>query len=761
MNEVKSPSSYPQSIAFIGNYLPRRCGIATFTSDLLTAVSKEAADAQCWAVAMNDVPEGYHYPSQVRFEVESKNLSDYHLAADFMNINQVEMVNLQFEYGLFGGNCGSFILELLHGLRIPLVTTLHTVLLEPDPKQKAVMEDIGRTSDAIVVMSRKAVETLKEIYSIPQEKIHLIYHGIPDIPFVDPNYYKDLFGVEGRRVMLTFGLVSPGKGIEQVIDALPDVVKKHPDIVYIVLGATHPHIIKEHGESYRLSLQTQARKLGVEEHLIFHNRFVELKELCEFIGAADLYVTPYLSRDQIVSGTLSYALGAGKATISTPYWYAEEMLAEERGRIVPFNNPHAIAEQVVELLENEAERHAMRKRAYTFCRPMVWDKVARQYLDLFMNVKGGREKRPKITFRARTLGRTIPDLPRPCFEHIQRLTDDTGILQHAKYIVPDRSFGYCTDDNARALIAVLMAQGMVPDDTTLIDLACRYLGYLQNAFNETNGHFRNFMTYDRQWLDESGSEDSHSRAIWGLGVTLALSRSPGITNAAYSIFEPALPVLADFTSPRAWAYGLLGIHVYLQKFGGDRGVRNLRSALANQLFDLYLANASKDWPWIEETLAYANGIIPQALLLSGQWLQREDMVEAGLKMLHWLLKIQTEGKGHFVPIGNHGWFSKGGQKARFDQQPIEAQHMIEACTEAYYLTKDKKWLDEARNCFDWFMGRNDLNISLIDYKTGGCCDGLTADGANQNQGAESTVCCMISLLRMHILASTYASTAAN
>lgn len=754
MNETLSLSSQLQTIAFIGNYLPRRCGIATFTSDILTAISAGIPEMQCWAVAMNDIPEGYPYPSQVRFEVNRKNIDDYSLAADFLNINHVEMACLQHEFGLFGGNHGSYILELIHSLRMPLVTTLHTVLTNPEPGQKAVMEEIGRASDGIIVMSKKAVDTLHQVYSIPPEKIHLIYHGIPDVPFVDSNYYKDQFGVEGRRVILTFGLVSPGKGIEQVIDAIPEILEKYPDVVYIVLGATHPHIVKEHGESYRLSLQTQARKNGVEKHIIFHNRFVELKELCEFIGAADLYITPYLNRDQIVSGTLSYALGAGKATISTPYWYAEEMLDEGRGRIVPFDNSSAIAEQVLDLLDNETERHAMRKRAYTFCRPMIWKEIAQQYLELFTKVKNERERRPKLAFKARTLYRKLSELPKPNFDHIKRMTDDTGILQHAKHIVPDRSFGYCTDDNARALIAVLMAQDVVPDDNMLIDLACKYISYLYYAFNESNGFFKNFMGYDRRWLEDKGSEDSHARAIWGLGIAIALSRSLGITGPAHSIFDRAFPVLADFTSPRAWAYSLVGIHAYLRRFGGDSGVRRLRATLANQLFEQCISNASDDWPWLEDSLTYANGIFPQALLLSGQWLQREDMLETGLRMLQWLIKIQTDPKGHFVPIGNHGWFTRNGQKARFDQQPIEAQHMIEACAEAYNVTKDEKWIDEARNCFDWFMGKNDLNVSLIDHKTGGCYDGLTADGANQNQGAESTVCCVISILRMHSLAIT-------
>jgi len=741
----------PNTIALIGNHLPRKCGIATFTTDLLAALSVEAPEMDCWAVVMNDVPEGYLYPPQVRFELNYKNLADYRLAADFLNMNQVDAVCLQHEFGIFGGDNGSYIFELLQNLRMPVVTTLHTVFREPSLEQKAILEKLGRISDRLVVMSHKAKEILKEVYGISEEKTVLIHHGIPDVPFVDPNYYKDQFGVEGRKVILTFGLVSPGKGIEHMIDALPAIANRHPETAYVVLGATHPHVKREEGESYRLSLQRRARDRGVENHLIFHNRFVDLKELCEFLGAADIYVTPYVNREQIVSGTLAYALGAGKAAISTPYWYAEEMLGDGRGRIVPFRDSNALAAQVIDLLDNEVERHAMRKRAYTFCRKMIWKEVARRYLELLIEVKNERERRPRAAFHTKTLQATSPELPQPKLNHLNVLTDDTGILQHAKFIVPDRSHGYCTDDNARALIVVMMAQDLLPDDNELMNLACRYLGFLNHAFNEANGRFRNFMGYDRRWFEEEGSEDSHGRAIWGLGTAVALSKSESLTGVALNIFERALPVMIDFQFPRAWAFGLIGIHAYLRRFSGDSEVRRVRETLANRLFELYQSNATDDWPWIEDTVTYANGKIPHALLMSGRWLHQGDMIEAGLRSLEWLVRIQTDSRGHFVPIGNHGWFSRNGQRARFDQQPIEAQNMIDACIEAYHITRDKKWIVEARRCFDWFMGRNDLNAPLYDYRTGGCRDGLTADGANQNQGAESTLAWLLSLLNLHAL----------
>lgn len=469
------------------------------------------------------------------------------------------------------------------------------------------------------------------------------------------------------------------------------------------------------------------------------------------MGAADIYVTPYLNSEQIVSGTLAYALGAGKATVSTPYWYAEEMLGEGRGRLVPFQDSEALAREITDLLDNETERHAMRKRAYTFCRGMVWKEVARQYLTVFSEVRRERERSPRRTFQAKTLEAAPLELPQPNFNHLRLLTDDTGILQHSKYIVPDRCHGYCTDDNARALIAVLLAQDMTPEDKELDRLTIRYLGFLHHAYNKATGRFRNFMTYDRRWLEEEGSEDSHGRAIWALGVAVSLSVSEPLTSIALNLFNEALPIMTGFQSPRALALGLVGIHQYLGRFGGDSEVRRIRSVMANRLYELYRGNADDDWPWIENTVTYDNTRIPHALLLSGWGMRQQKMLEAGLKSLQWIVQVQTDPAGHFIPIGNRGWLTRQGNRARFDQQPIEAQTLIEACVDAYTITGDRIWALEARRCFEWFLGANDLNIPLYDYGTGGCRDGLTADGANQNQGAESTLAWIISLLSMHRL----------
>jgi hypothetical protein len=568
------------------------------------------------------------------------------------------------------------------------------------------------------------------------------------MPFVDPNFYKDQFGVEGKKVILTFGLLSPGKGIEHMIRALPAIVERHPDVVYIVLGCTHPHVKRMYGESYRQSLQSMARQLGVADHLVFHDRFVELSELMEFLGCADIYVTPYLNREQITSGTLSYALGAGKAVVSTPYWHAEELLAEGRGMLVPFAEPMALAEAINALLHSEVDRHAMRKKAYQFTRSMVWPEIGRQYLALFEEVRHRRSCDPKPVFRVRTAQVPVWGMPIPKLDHVVRLTDDVGILQHAKYAVPNRDHGYCTDDNARALIVALAAREQIEDAKVCDKLSSTYMSFLLHAFHEDTGRFRNFMSYDRRWLEDVGSEDSHGRALWALGEAVDLQGSEEILGTAQFIWEKALPPVEEFTSPRAWAFTLIGIDRYLDRFPGDAATRRIRERLAERLFALYRMNATPDWPWIEDVATYDNGKICEALIRTGSATQNLDQLQAGLTMLRWLTRVQFEPDGHFVPIGNDGWLRRGGERARFDQQPLECHSMVDAYLAAYEATDDPAWLSYARACVDWLIGRNDLGTPLYDFHSGGCSDGLLPDRINLNQGAESTLSCLLAMLRL-------------
>jgi hypothetical protein len=623
-------------------------------------------------------------------------------------------------------------------------------LKEPNELQKSVLTELTRLSDRVVVMSERGAGFLQEIYRVPKEKLVLIDHGIPDVPFTDPSYYKDQFGVEGKKVILTFGLIAPGKGIEFMISALPEILKRHEDVAYIILGATHPGVRRTFGEDYRHSLQRKARELGVQEHVVFQNRFVELKELCAFLGCADLYVTPYLNVAQIVSGTLAYAMGSGKAVISTPYWYAEEMLADGRGRLVPFKDSGALAGEIIGLLDDKVERDRIRRRAYDRGRKMIWSEVAGRYLRVFQEAVESRARTPKPVARPRMTFPGRAELPEIRLEHLFVLTDDTGIFQHAKYNIPDPHHGYTTDDNARALIATLMTQSVGPEEPGLRILASRYLSFLYYAFDERMRRFRNFMNYEREWVDEELSEDAHGRALWALGCAVGIGNDEGHVALAATLFEKALPAADEFTYSRSMAFALVGIHAYLRRYSGASETRRIRADLAQRLLSRFKQNATEDWVWLEDQVTYASGRIPQALLLSGQWMQCGDMVQMGLECLDWLLKIQTAPAGHFAPVGSDGWYPRGGKMARFDQQPIEANAMLEACIEAHNVTREERWLDEARRCFEWFLGRNDLGIPLFDDARGGCRDAVQPDRLNQDQGAESTLAWLMSLLTMHV-----------
>ena len=750
---LMSSALLPSRIAVVGNYLPRQCGIATFTTDLCNAIGTEYGTAQLLAVPVNDPESRYSYPPRVRFELVESDAASYEDAADFLNFSNVDLVCLQHEYGIFGGPAGSHVLRLLRRLKMPLVTTLHTVLREPDTNQRMVMEEVAALSDRLIVMSEHSSRLLQEVILVPEDKIDIIPHGVPDLPFGDPNYYKDSSGTEGKAVLLTFGLLSPNKGIERVIEALPRIVAEHPEVVYVVVGATHPHVRRREGDQYRLQLQALARKLGVERNVIFHNRFVTPEEMAQFVGSADIYITPYRHEAQAVSGTLAYALGAGKAIISTPYWHAAELLDGGRGVLVPFEDPTAIATSALDLLNNEAARHAMRKRAYLYGRNTVWSNVAQAYMSTFARARSDRVWAPRIAFSDLNAERTLDRLPSIKLDHLYRMTDHTGLLQHAVFSVPNYREGYTTDDNARALIvAVLMEQLGMTAVSESAKLASCYLAFLWHAFNPKTGRFRNFLSYERQWHEAEGSEDSHGRALWALGMVLGRSKSPGIRGAAGRLFESALPAILTFSSPRAWAFATLGLQEYLDCFPGDRAALQTRDALAHQLLDLYSRTRSTGWNWFEDVLAYSNSRLPQALLACAARTSDQAMLAAGLESLDWSLKMQRcETKGHFVPVGSQGFYRKGGEKARFDQQPVEAGATVSACLQAFRTTGNERWLKEAWSAFNWFLGDNDLQIVLYDSSTGGCRDGLHPDRANENQGAESTLAFLMALLEMRLL----------
>jgi glycosyltransferase involved in cell wall biosynthesis len=743
----------PGRIAVVGNYLPRHCGIATFTTDLCDAIHAEYGATELLALPVNDTEDGYAYPARVRFELSEDNLASYRQAADFLNFSNIDLVCLQHEYGIFGGRAGAHVLELLRRLRMPFATTLHTVLREPNPDQRAVMEEITTLSDRLIVMSQQSAEILQEVFRVPANKIDLIPHGIPDLPFTDPSFYKDGFGTEGKDVLLTFGLLSPNKGIENVIQALPRILARHRNVVYMVSGVTHPHILRREGDIYRHYLQKLARDLGVEDNVIFRNRFVSPQEMVELIGAADIYITPYKHKAQVVSGTLAYALSAGKAIISTPYLHAIELLDDERGALVPFDDPDAIAAKTVELLDNSTARHTMRKRAYLYARDMVWSRAAQKYMKSFERIYNERLRNPRATFSARNTEKTLDRLPAIKLDHLYRMTDHTGIVEHAVFVVPNYPEGYSTDDNARALIVAILLEGFAAEAPPgFANLASRYLAFLLFAFDPTTKRFRNCLSYERQWQEPEGSEDSHGRALWGLGTVLGRSKDAGLRGAAGRMFELAIPAAIEFKSPRACAFALMGLLEYLESFPGDRAALSASDALAKRLLNSYRSCRSDDWKWFENELAYSNARLPQALIRAGVRAGNDEMVAAGLEALDWLASIQScELKGHFVPIGSQGFYSKSSERARFDQQPVEACAVVSACLQAYRATGKGRWRKEAWSAMNWFLGDNDLQIALYDPTTGGCRDGLHPDRANENQGAESTLSFLMALLEMRQL----------
>jgi glycosyltransferase involved in cell wall biosynthesis len=756
MNEPLETRSEIRRIAFLGDYLPRKCGIATFTSDLLTGVAAEFPRCECFAVPVNDIKGGYDYPDVVRFEIEEQDLASYQRAADFLNIGNVDIVCVQHEFGIYGGPAGRDLLALLRELRMPVVTTLHTVLAEPSADHRRVMLELIARSTRLVVMAERGQRMLQEIYQVPPAKIDLIPHGIHDIPFVDPNYYKDQFGVEGRMVLLTFGLLSPNKGIEHVLNALPAVLAEFPEVVYVVVGATHPNELRGQGESYRLGLERLAKKNKVDGNVIFYNRFVELAELKEFIGAADLYITPYLNEAQITSGTLAYAFGAGKAVVSTPYWHAAELLADDRGVLVPFGDPQAIAHAVTALLRDDTRRHAMRKNAYKLGREMVWSNTARLYWRSFELARHEGAALSRKSFATKTLAQQPRDLPALTLDHLSRMTDSTGMFQHAVLTVPNFSEGYCTDDNARAFILAVLLDELEEDPARVRALGTTYAAFLNHAFDPATSRFHNHMSFDRRWLDLQGSEDCHGRALWALGHAAGRSPHRSFQVMAGQLFVQGLAVVTEFTSPRAWAFTLLGIHEYLRRMGGDRQVQQSRETLTARLSELLGRSMRPDWPWFEEELTYDNAKLAHALILSGHATGQHALFERGLESLRWLAEVQTSENGHFRPIGSNGFYRRAGPRALFDQQPIEAQAMVSACLEAYRATSDAWWYEQAHRAFDWFLGWNDLGLELFSPGTGGCRDALHVDRINENEGAESTLAFLLALAEMRMMQNAVA-----
>jgi glycosyltransferase involved in cell wall biosynthesis len=734
-------------IAFIGNSPPRQCGISTFTAHLQRAVAETRPAIATTIVAMNDRGAPYQYPADVFVEINDQDVQDYVRAARILNAGDYDIVCLQHEFGIFGGEAGGHVLELLLRLTMPVVTTFHTVLEQPSSAQRKIMEKIIALSACVVVMAEKGRELLAGVYGAPADKIRVIPHGIPDFEFAEPDSAKLKTGLSGKSVILTFGLLSPNKGIEVMIDAMPAILKRKADAVYVVLGATHPHLVRTQGETYRDSLMARAASLGVQNSVIFLNQFVDEAVLLDYISACDAYVTPYLNQAQMTSGTLSYSFGLGKAVVSTPYWHAQELLADDHGLFVPFGDSEKLGLALGDLLTNDDMRNALRQRAYQKSRSMVWTQAAGSFLAVFESAL--RTNKLKIVARvSKRLGKNagalvLPDIHK---SHFFAMCDDTGLFQHAIHAIPDRHHGYCIDDNARALL-LSCTLSSAQEEELQDSLTTRFAAFVQHAYNPDNRRFRNFMSFDRRWLEECGSEDSHGRTLWALGV--CASNDPNLARRQWAavLFAKALDVTEGFASPRAWAFTLLGLDAHCI---GHRAER-LRTLLGDRLLSLLITNERPDWVWFENTLAYDNARLCQALIVTGMSAKARPFVDAGLRSLRWLMEKQTAPKGHFRPVGSASFGKFFAQPEPFDQQPLEATAAISACLAAQQAEPDVDWRGSAVMAFQWFTGSNDLAIPLVDVSTGRCRDGLHPDRANENCGGESVVSFLISLAEIRHL----------
>ena len=734
--------STAKKVVFISSFPPRKCGIATFTSDLIDSITLSAkGEFEPLVVAMRS--EDHKYSKPVKFEIRQNVKSDYICAADYINFSHVDVVCVQHEFGLFGGEAGSYLSLLLKRLKVPVITTLHTVIDDPDEAHHKSLVDLCKASHRVITMNERGVGMLRNIYGIPSRKIKLIAHGIPDLPFIDSNYYKHKFSLEGHRTILTFGLINKNKGIEVMLRAMQTIIKTDPSIMYIILGMTHPNVLKHEGESYRFALQQMVKDLNLQEHVIFHNRFVDDNELHNFLCAADIYVTPYLNEKQLTSGTLSFAVGTGKAVVSTPYWAATELLADGRGKLVPFGDSQLMAREISEILQNDTLYYSLRRRAYEYGRSRTWPKIGQIYWKLFSS----KRRLPRISVKTKLLAaETISsiEVPEPSLDHLEKLTDDTGLYQHAKYTIPNREFGYCTDDNARAVIAMTRYYSQYPESEAL-RLLDTYLSFIIHS-QDSDGSVKNFMDFNRKWLTNEPAHDAFGRVLWAFGAVMAKSPAPPYLLIAKDCFDKSVE-LVQKQLPKGMAYSILGMSDYLEHFPGAVDIKQQLELTADGLVRQYEENHYPNWHWFEDVMTYDNAVLPHAMYIAGVTLDNKRYREIAEITCNFLLEKTFNGT-HFSFIGSKGWYERGGEKATFDQQPIEAASTVMMLRAAYDATQNEKYLTLQRHAFDWFLGQNDLRVPLYDFKTKGCNDGLTPEGVNMNQGAESTLSLLLSLLTM-------------
>ena len=751
---------------FVSTYVPRQCGIATFTRDLLAGMRQAAGDTSlegdtrsgitAHVAALHVDDADLAYPPEVRVVIDAGDPAAYREAARVLDAH-ASVVSLQHEFGIFGGDDGRHVLTLVRALHAPLVTTFHTVLPEPTTGQRMVVDELARRSSALVVLSERSRQTMVERYGIPLASVAVMPHGVPDLPFIDPARVKDRFDLAGRTVVLGFGLLSPNKRFELVIEAMARIAPAVPEATFVIVGATHPLVRRRHGEAYRTMLEERVRQLGLGDHVRFVDAYVDQADLMDWLLASDIFVTPYGSAQQAVSGTLAYAMAAGNAIVSTPYEYAQELLADGRGMLTPFDDVGALADALRLLLTDRAVRDGMRRRAWEHARAMVWREVGAQHLAMlgaaaahgalddrrsWMMIPIARPSRP------RSPAKVAQDVP-PVRRHLGRLSDDLGVAQHAVGAKPDLDHGYCTDDVARALVAdILHAER--EDGQAVARSIRRHLAFLEEAFEPRHGRFRNFRAADGRWLEEIGSEDSHGRAVAALGETALRTTDRSIRGLAGDILAAALPACLDLRHPRPWAYAVLGCDTLIAAGSASTDAHRILLELGERLSAAFGRQPGDDgaWPWPDDLVTYDNAVLPRALIEAGRRLDRHAWVERGAEVLRWLARAQTAPAGHFRPIGNRGWWPRGGRPAQWDQQPIEALSMVEAALAAEVATGDVAFGRLAEFAYAWFTGANDLDLPVADADQGACHDGLGSGGLNPNQGAESTLAWLVAVERM-------------
>lgn len=730
-------------VAYISTYPPRECGLATFNENLVNALKLNASYNQekSFVVALNESedPNEHDYPKEVKFTIAQQVQQDYIDAADFINNSDVDTCIIEHEFGIYGGNSGVFLLSLINRLKKPFLTILHTVLREPNFMQQTIIKEIALKSSKIVVMSKKAVLFLTSIYKIPATSIKLIEHGVPDLEPVLNNKLSQTELFKNKKVLFTFGLISRNKGLETVIKALPRIVTQHPDVLYVVLGNTHPGVVKHNGEEYRESLKELAEQLGVSKNIAFVNQFVSQEELHQYLTTCHLYITPYLNEAQITSGTLSYAIGAGAAVVSTPYWHAEELLADNRGKLFDFKNDFQLSDIVNDLLNEEAKRQELKKNAFQYGLNLRWPAIGNIYLKALEEAIEQGEKPQRVIPPIID----VENMPALNLSHISLLTDDTGIIQHARFGIPNFKEGYCIDDNSRALILMLMTYEQDKSQAAL-KLMPVYLSFIQ--YMQTNdGYFRNFLSFTRNYLDELGSEDSFGRTIWSLGYLVSSAPNNSYREFGKELLSHSIDHFKNLKHLRGIANSLIGVCYYLKVHPRDERFITEANHLSSSLIKAYKRCKDGEWHWFEDKLTYDNAILPLALLHYYQISENTEFYDVAMESITFLNGFSFE-NGYLNPVGNAGWMSKNGKNPIYDQQAIETMAMVLMYNKVYEITKDDTYLKYMHLSYEWFLGKNSLHVPLYDFETHGCADGLQFNSVNRNQGAESTIAYFVSHL---------------